>query len=128
MSYKYKLTFLITWDITTKPDFEINCLFSYLDQEGTYMGKEKTALTRKHCLVLNWVCASTPKTKHWSNKNSAKNLKRYITSVGLKAKYIFISSSTCYFAGFYEISINGRGTNIRNINFATNINSGFAVC
>lgn len=53
MSYKYKLTFLITQDITTKPDFEIYCLFSYLDQEGTYMGKVKTALTRKHCLVLN---------------------------------------------------------------------------
>lgn len=37
----YKLTFLVTQDITTKPDFEMNCLFSYLDQEGTYMGKEK---------------------------------------------------------------------------------------
>lgn len=47
MSYKYKLTFLITQDITTKPDFEINCLFSYLDQEETYMGKEKTSINKK---------------------------------------------------------------------------------
>lgn len=130
----YKLTFLVTQDITKQPDFEMNCLFSYLDKEGAYMGKEKkSALTRKQFrkqfsskLSLCFYIKNTTWKKLQELCKELEEVHNFCSPQN--QRYMFISSSTCYFTWFYQISINGRGTKVRHTNFAANINSAVIVC